>query len=64
MVKDYAESAHRHKYFRHSTKALPAAPACRRANAEIPVVPKIKAHSIVDIQGEADYRKGRDGLAA
>jgi hypothetical protein len=32
--------------------------------AEIPVVPEIKAHSIIAVQGEGDYHKGRDGLVA
>ena len=34
------------------------------AMAEIPVVPAIKAHSIIAVQGEGDYHKGKDGLVA
>jgi len=34
------------------------------AVAEISVVPEIKAHSIIAVQGEGDYRKGKDGLVA
>jgi hypothetical protein len=34
------------------------------AMAEIPVVPAIKAHSIVAVQGEGDYHKGKDGLVS
>jgi pimeloyl-ACP methyl ester carboxylesterase len=32
------------------------------AMAEIPVVPSVKAHSIVAVKGDGDYHKGRDGL--
>ena len=32
------------------------------ALAEIPVAPDIKAHSIIPVLGEGDYRQGRDGL--
>ncbi len=32
------------------------------ALAEIPVAPGIKAHSIIPVLGEGDYRQGRDGL--
>ena len=34
------------------------------AVAEIPVVPEIKAHSIIAVEGEGDYHKGKDGLVA
>ena len=32
--------------------------------AEIPVVPGVKAHSIIAVQGDGDYHKGRDGIVA
>jgi pimeloyl-ACP methyl ester carboxylesterase len=32
--------------------------------ADIPVVPGVKAHSIIAVQGEGDYHKGRDGVVA
>ncbi|HTY86113.1 MAG TPA: hypothetical protein VMB80_01500 [Candidatus Acidoferrum sp.] len=32
------------------------------ALAEIPPAPGIKAHSIIAVQGEGDYRQGKDGL--
>ncbi|HOX55263.1 MAG TPA: alpha/beta fold hydrolase [Candidatus Paceibacterota bacterium] len=32
--------------------------------AEIPVVPSVKAHSIIPVLGEGDYRQGRDGVVA
>lgn len=32
--------------------------------AEIPVVPEIKAHSIIPVLGDGDYRQGRDGVVA
>jgi len=32
--------------------------------AEIPVVPGVKAHSIIAVQGEGDCHKGRDGVVA
>jgi len=35
-----------------------------RAMAELPVVPEIKAHSIIAVRGKGDYHKGRDGLVA
>jgi pimeloyl-ACP methyl ester carboxylesterase len=34
------------------------------AMAEIPVRPPIKAHSIVAVKGNGDYRQGRDGLVS
>jgi hypothetical protein len=34
------------------------------AMAKIPVVPEIKAHSIIAVEGDGDYRKGKDGLVA
>jgi|SRR5579862_1540413 len=33
-----------------------------RAMAEIPVVPEIKANSIIAVQGDGDFRKGGDGV--
>jgi pimeloyl-ACP methyl ester carboxylesterase len=35
-----------------------------RAMAEIPVVPSVKAHSIIPVLGKGDYRQGRDGVVA
>jgi hypothetical protein len=35
-----------------------------RVMAEIPVVPEIKAHSIIAVRGNGDYHKGRDGLVS
>ena len=32
--------------------------------ADIPVVPGVKAHSIIAVQGEGDCHKGRDGVVA
>jgi hypothetical protein len=32
--------------------------------AEIPVAPSVKAHSIIAVQGDGDYQKGRDGVVA
>ncbi len=32
------------------------------ALSDIPVSPSIPAHSIVAVEGEGDYHKGRDGL--
>jgi hypothetical protein len=32
------------------------------ATAEIPVVPTIKAHSIIAMKNDSDYSRGRDGL--
>jgi pimeloyl-ACP methyl ester carboxylesterase len=32
--------------------------------AEIPVAPGVKAHSIIAVQGDGDYHKGRDGIVA
>jgi pimeloyl-ACP methyl ester carboxylesterase len=34
------------------------------AMAEIPVVPEIKAHSIIPVLGRGDYHQGRDGVVA
>jgi pimeloyl-ACP methyl ester carboxylesterase len=34
------------------------------AIAEIPVAPSVKAHSIIPVPGEGDYRQGRDGVVA
>lgn len=35
-----------------------------RAMAELPVVPEIKAHSIIAVQGHRAFREGRDGLVS
>lgn len=35
-----------------------------RAMAEIPVVPSVKAHSIIPVLGKGDHRQGRDGVVA
>jgi len=35
-----------------------------RVLSEIPVLPPIKAHSIISVQGQGDYHQGRDGLVA
>jgi pimeloyl-ACP methyl ester carboxylesterase len=32
--------------------------------AEIPVTPSVKAHSIIPVAGNGDYRKGRDGVVS
>lgn len=32
--------------------------------AEIPVVPQVTAHSIIAVQGDGDYHKGKDGIVA
>jgi hypothetical protein len=32
--------------------------------ANIPVVPQVTAHSIIAVQGNGDYHKGKDGLVA
>ena len=32
--------------------------------ADIPVAPGVKAHSIIAVQGDGDYHKGRDGVVA
>jgi hypothetical protein len=32
--------------------------------AEIPVVPAVKAHSIIPVQGASDYHTGKDGVVA
>jgi pimeloyl-ACP methyl ester carboxylesterase len=34
------------------------------AMAEMPVVPPVKAHSIIPVLGKGDYRQGRDGVVA
>lgn len=34
------------------------------AMADIPVVPEIKAHSIIPVRGQGDYRHGRDGVVS
>jgi pimeloyl-ACP methyl ester carboxylesterase len=34
------------------------------ALAEIPLAPGVKGHSIIAVQGEGDYHKGKDGLVA
>jgi hypothetical protein len=34
------------------------------AMAEIPVVPEIKAHSIIPVCGQGDFRTGRDGVVS
>ncbi len=34
------------------------------ALAEIPVAPNVKAHSIIAIQGNGDFKEGKDGLVA
>ncbi len=34
------------------------------AMAETPVVPSVKAHSIIPVLGDGDYRQGRDGIVA
>jgi pimeloyl-ACP methyl ester carboxylesterase len=34
------------------------------ALAEIPVLPPIKAHSIIPVEGDGDYHDGRDGVVA
>ena len=34
------------------------------ALAEIPVLPPIKSHSIISVEGDGDYHKGRDGLVS
>jgi hypothetical protein len=35
-----------------------------QAIAEMPVVPPVKAHSIIPVLGKGDYRQGRDGVVA
>ena len=32
--------------------------------ADVPVAPHIKAHSIIPVKGDGDYRKGKDGVVA
>ena len=34
------------------------------ALADIPVLPPIKSHSIISVEGDGDYHKGRDGLVS
>ena len=34
------------------------------AVAEIPVAPSVKAHSIIPVLGEGEYRQGKDGVVA
>jgi hypothetical protein len=34
------------------------------AMAGLPVVPEVKAHSIIAVEGEGDYHEGRDGVVA